>query len=1057
VGEKLCFFRVDTGSDISILNKKLINFSKGRLPLGNNFPKYPTGEKVAVQFRVSAQIAVGKFSLEFPFFVAEISDDCILGVDFLKRVNLIKILEPEFGNGVLLDKETMNCSRVIFEGRIPIFLNELLQQGSEGLEVEQKNNFISFLSEFQDVFSENISAGNCKVLEHSINVLDKRPIKQSPRRIPIHLRREVESILDDMKCQGVIEESQSSWLSPAVMVKKKDGTLRFCVDYRKLNAVTEKDCYPLPRMDDILDHLAGNSWFTTLDLKSGYWQIGIRPEDREKTAFSIGRGLWQFKVMPFGLCNAPATFERLMEKVLHGVLHRICLVYLDDVIVYSKTFAGMLKNLREVFLRLRGASLKINPKKCSLFSREVKYLGHIISEKGIATDPEKTSAIENWPIPKNKKQVRSFLGFCSYYRRFVKGFSSEAKPLFKLTENHTKFIWTDSCQKAFISLKRVLISSPVLSFPIEEEEFILDTDASNHGLGAVLSQKQEGKEKVIAYFSRVLNKSERNYCVTRRELLAIVSSIKSFHHYLYGRKFLIRTDHVSLRWLMSFKELEGQLARWLERLQQYEFEIVHRKGELHRNADGLSRRPCLDNNCNYCAKVELKEISSEENTVARIILKNDISKEWREDQLADSVISVFLKAKECDRKPLFQDLASLDSSAKVYYSYWNALFLKNGVLYKRWESPNSKLEISQVIVPSNRINQILVSAHDSPSGGHFGINKTLDKIRKRFYWASYKQDVEKWCRTCKICNARNGPSGKGKSPLQIYNVNAPFERVQMDILGPLPVSSSGNRYLLVVVDCFTKWVEAFPLRNPRAKTIAKIFVNQVISRHGVPLELHTDQGRNFESKLFRELMCLLGIKKTRTTPLHPQSDGQVERQHRTILNYLSKFILENQKDWDEWIPMCLLACRTSKHESTGATPAELYFARDLRLPLDLLRGSYPDEREKSRENCVQNLKERLNTIHQNARQHLNFQSSRAKNYYDRKIRQVDFKEGQSVWLFNPQRKKGITPKLQSNWEGSYKIVKKLSDVTFRIQKSARHKFKVVHADRLAPFKERERR
>jgi len=252
-------------------------------------------------------------------------------------------------------------------------------------------------------------------------------------------------------------------------------------------------------------------------------------------------------------------------------------------------------------------------------------------------------------------------------------------------------------------------------------------------------------------------------------------------------------------------------------------------------------------------------------------------------------------------------------------------------------------------------------------------------------------------------------------------------------------------------------VEAFPLRNPRAKTIARIFVNEVISRHSVPLELHTDQGRNFESKIFQELMCLLGIKKTRTTPLHSQSDGQVERQHRTILNYLSKYISENQKDWDEWIPMCLLACRTSKHESTGVTPAELYFARDLRLPLDLLRGSFPNEKEKSEENCVQNLREKLNVIQQNARQHLNLQSSRVKYRYDRKVRQIDFREGQSVWLFNPQRKKGKTPKLQNNWEGPFRIVKKLSDVTFRIQKSARHKLKVVHADGLAPFEERKGR
>ena len=1046
---------MDTGSDISILNKKLVGSSKQRLRLENCNLKYPTGEEVGVEFKVFAKIIVGKFCLEFPFLVAEISDDCILGADFLKEVNLSGIFDSEFNSANNPDYETLICSRIISHKKIPEFLNGLFQQSSIELSESQKDSFALFLSEFKDVFSEDISAGNCKVLEHCINVSDSRPIKQAPRRIPIHLRQEVEFIIRDMKRQGVIEESQSSWLSPAVMVRKKDGSLRFCVDYRKLNAITVKDSYPLPKMDVILDYLSGNSWFTTLDLKSGYWQMGIRSEDREKTAFSIGNGLWQFRVMPFGLCNAPATFERLMEKVLGEIINKICLVYLDDVIIFSKTFEGMLDNLREVLLRLRSANLKLNPKKCSLFSRKVRYLGHIVSEEGLTTDTEKTSAVESWPIPKNKKQVRSFLGFCSYYRRFVKGFSSLAKPLFKLTENHTKFVWTESCQEAFITLKRALISSPILSFPSEEGEFILDTDASNHGVGAVLSQKQNGQEKVIAYFSRVLNKSERNYCVTRRELLAIVSSMKSFHHYLYGRKFLVRTDHDSLRWLMSFKELEGQLARWLERLQQYEFEIIHRKGQHHGNADGLSRRPCLSEGCSYCAKIDSKEVSIEENKVARIVLEEDVSVDWRKDQLEDSVISFFLKGKELGRCPLRRDLSLLDSSARIYFSYWDALFIKNGVLYKKWESPNSKLEIFQVVVPRNRIKQVLEAAHDSPSGGHFGVNKTLDKIRRRFYWASCKQDVEDWCRTCKVCNARKGPSGKGKSPLQIFNVGSPFDRVQMDILGPLPISSSGNRFLLVVIDCFTKWVEAFPLKNCRARTIAEVFVNQLVSRHGVPLEVHTDQGKNFESKIFKELVNLLGIKKTRTTPLHPQSDGQVERQHQTILNYLSKFISENQKDWDDWIPLCLLACRSSKHEATGATPAELYFARDLRLPLDLLRGSPPIGRENSKEECIQNLRERLNLIHHNARQRLNLQSSRVKNYYDQRARQINFNVGQNVWLFNPHRMKGRAPKLQRNWEGPYKIVKKFSEVVFQIRKTGRHKCKVVHADRLAPFVERQ--
>ncbi|KAM0724690.1 Retrovirus-related Pol polyprotein from transposon 17.6 [Formica fusca] len=483
------------------------------------------------------------------------------------------------------------------------------------------------------------------------------------------MRNEVDKVIEEMKSQGVIEESQSPWVSPVVLVRKKDGTIRFCVDFRKLNMVTIKDSYPLPRIDEILDQLAGNSWFSTLDLKSGYWQLKLRPEDKEKTAFSFGRGLWQFTVMPFGLCNAPATFERLMERVLRNLLSKICLVYLDDIIIYGKSFTEMMENLEKVLLRLREANLKINPTKCILFSRKVKYLGHVISAEGVATDPEKIVAVREWPTPHTKKQLRSFLGFCSYYRKFVKDFSSLAKPLYALTENRMKFEWGKECQNAFEQLKFILSSSPILSFPKGEDEFILDTDASNIGIGAVLSQKQEGEEKVIAYFSRVLSKAERNYCVTRRELLAIVNSVKSFRHYLLGRRFVIRTDHVSLRWLMSFRDLEGQLARWLERLQQYDFEIIHRKGLSHKNTDGLSRRLGESFGCEYCAKVEKKYAEEFEKTVARIMLEGENLEEWRKAQEEDSLISIILQGKKAGVRPSRSEIAAKDVSAQLYWSY----------------------------------------------------------------------------------------------------------------------------------------------------------------------------------------------------------------------------------------------------------------------------------------------------------------------------------------------------------------------------------------------------
>ncbi|GBM51458.1 Retrovirus-related Pol polyprotein from transposon 297 [Araneus ventricosus] len=410
------------------------------------------------------------------------------------------------------------------------------------LNEEQRTAVRKLLNEFQNLFSTcDADVGRCNMTQHRINTGDHPPIKQYPRRLPLSRKEEADHLVKEMVDNGIIEESSGPWASPIVLVKKKDGSTRFCVDYRKLNEITKKDSYPLPRIDDTLDALNGSQWFTTLDLKSGYWQVEIQPEDKEKTAFTTGQGLWQFKVMPFGLCNAPATFERLMETVLRGLTSEACLVYLDDIIIVGRTFQEHLNNIPD----------------------------------GVKTDPEKTKAVVDWP--KIVHDLRSFLGLCTYYRRFVRNFSAIARPLHKLTDSRPNFNWTEECEKSFNSLKQALITSPVLTYPRTDKEFILDTDASNEGIGAVLSQKIGNEECVIAYFSKSLGKPERN-CVTRKELLAIVKSIEHFHYYLYGRKFLLRTDHASLRWLLNFREPEGQIARWIQRLQEYDFEIQHRKG-----------------------------------------------------------------------------------------------------------------------------------------------------------------------------------------------------------------------------------------------------------------------------------------------------------------------------------------------------------------------------------------------------------------------------------------------------------------------------------------------
>ncbi|GBN37554.1 Retrovirus-related Pol polyprotein from transposon 297 [Araneus ventricosus] len=997
-----CLMLVDTGANVTLVRTDLAQKLKGNFiyTAPNISLKTATGEKAEIHGKLDAAIECGSRKFQHKIYVADITDPCILGLDFLQKFNFMVDMEkneirtggeesPLFSASaedsklcsVLAKEKTIIPARseCLIQGvpeasgkfryAVTDFPSQVSQKGvlvaatlvdlkKEAIPVRvlnldhkpkaiDKGAVIATCEPVVDIvarpqgFSESLRLPSILENLEGLNEEQRTAVKELLQEFQNlfstsdsdTLQEEAERLVKEMADNGIVEESSGPWASPIVLVKKKDGSTRFCVDYRKLNEITIKDSYPLPRIDDTLDALNGSQWFSTLDLKSGYWQVEIQPEDKEKTAFTTGQGLWQFKVMPFGLCNAPATFERLMETVLRGLTSEACLVYLDDIIIVGRTFQEHLNNIRKVFQRLQKANLKLSPKKCRFFRKEVSYLGHIISADGVKTDPEKTKAVVDWPRPETVHDLRSFLGLCTYYRRFVRNFSAIARPLHKLTEARTNFNWTEECEKSFNSLKQALITSPVLTYPRTDKEFILDTDASNEGIGAVLSQKIGNEECVIAYFSKSLGKPERNYCVTRKELLAIVKSIEHFHHYLYGRKFLLRTNYASLRWLLNFREPEGQIARWIQRLQEYDFEIQHRKGTSHRNADALSRRPCKEN-CKHCT-------NAIEDPAIRPILERKLNSEDR---------------------PSWQEIAPESPATKRYWALWDSLHLKDGVLYR-----------------------------------------------------------------------------------------APFERMALNILGPLPVTTKGNRYVLVLMDYFTKWPEAIPIPDQEASTVAEELVRAWISRYGVPMILHSDQGTNFNSTLFTELCKLLGILKTRTTALHPESDGMVERFHRTILNHLSLFVSKNQTDWDTHLPLFLLAYRSADHESTGCTPADMLFGRTLRLPCDILFGR-PSDTPSSPNEYLNNLEARLESVHAFDRERIKLVSERMKTRYDSGATGHHFKEGDQVWMYNPKRRRGLSPKLQQNWEGPYTNVKKLNDVIYRVQRSPNAKPKVIHINRLTPYR-----
>ena len=444
----------------------------------------------------------------------------------------------------------------------------------------------------QKAFSLNEwDLGFTDVIQHEIETGHEAPVRQALRRQPLSLLPVIDEQVESMLHQRIIEPSSSAWASNVVMVRKNDGTPRFCVDYRAVNNKTRKDAYPLPLISESLDSLAGAKWFSTFDLRAGYHQLAVHPRDRHKTAFVTRRGLFQFRVLPFGLCNSPASFSRMMNLVMAGLNFAVCLIYLDDIIVFASDLDTHLQRLSQVLERLAVVGLKLKPSKCHLLQRQVIFLGHVVSEKGITTDPGKIQAVRDWPTPRKLRDVRSFVGLCSYYRKFVPDFAQVARPLHALTKKGCQFAWSEECDLAFAELKRRLTESPILALPSDSGLYILDTDASGESIGAVLSQVEGDMERVICYGSRLCSPSERNYDVTRRELLAIVYFLKVFRQYLLGNKFLLRTDHSALQWLRRTPLPIGQQARWLSVIEEFQFDIQHRSGTAHRNADAMSRRP----------------------------------------------------------------------------------------------------------------------------------------------------------------------------------------------------------------------------------------------------------------------------------------------------------------------------------------------------------------------------------------------------------------------------------------------------------------------------------
>ena len=613
-----------------------------------------------------------------------------------------------------------------------------------------------------DVFSVDGELGVTAMVEHVIPTGGSAPQAQPARRVPFHKLREIDNFVQDGLSRKIIRPSRSPWASPLVLVKKADGSTRFCVDFRKLNEVTVGDSFPIPRIDDSLRALHGAQIFTTLDLTKGYWQVPVKESDREKTAFSCHRGLYEFNTMPFGLKGAPATFQRLMTNVLGEFNWKILLIYLDDVIIYSRSFDEHLEHLNRVFAKIRTAGLKLQPNKCAFARTQVRYLGHIVSREGIEPDPEKVRAIREFPRPSNISDLRRFLGMASYYRRFIEEFAEIAQPLHALTEKDRPFQWCPTCEEAFQRLLRCLSSTPILGYPDFHQQFVVETDASNMGLGAVLRQGQT----VIEYASRTLNKAERNYSATEKECLGVVWALQKFAMYLEGSHFKVITDHKPLTYLLSLKEPRGKLARWRVELDTFDFEIAHRPGKLMTVPDALSRAPVVGavNISGLWSPYELVCLQQQDDAVG--VLYNWVKSRY--------------KLKDIKQRTVHQAIQE----------HGRNFVLKDGILVLN--SRKTDNVVPRAVIPANTADSVLEALHDQ--SGHFGFMKTLAKVKSSFYWFGLRKDVRAWCNSCEVCLKRKNPTVPDHPPIGNLPVpGGPCRWWHMDVVGPLVKSKAGNR------------------------------------------------------------------------------------------------------------------------------------------------------------------------------------------------------------------------------------------------------------------------
>ena len=909
-----------------------------------------------------------------------------------------------------------------------------------------KKKVKKMIYEYRDVFSSS-SPGKTDLVELDLKLKPgTQPIRQKLRPLNPTMEADLQKQLEDWLSQGVIEGSDSPWSSPLVPVKKKDGTIRWAVDFRRLNRCLEQDSFPLPRIAQLLERAGGHKVYSTLDAVQAYFHVSVNHKSRKLTAFATPNGLYQFKRMPFGISTAPAIYSRFIAAALNKLGTRGINCYLDDVLVYSMSLTEHVDRMYQVLQAHREAGVKLKPAKTSLFQEKVEYLGHMLSAEGIGMIDRYVERIKEWPVPSNPKELNTMLGFFGYYRSFIKSFASLTASMMK-QKRQTKLEWTPEMDKNFKILKEEFVNGPVRAPPQFDNPnmFQLTTDYSTTAIAAVLSQVQDGEEKVIGCLGRKTTDAERRYPSWKGEMSAIVYGCRKWSHILSYRKFIINTDSKALTYFNSLKANAGMVSRWAEELQAYDMEVRHRPGRLNINADCLSRRVDMPEPTEEEKQEQAEYIGAAESAEETDYMENLQPEQILKEQAEDDVLKLVRQWVVQGHLPEKKDLRGLHQDAQQYAMLFETIKIQNdGILIQ--EVDTSFGHRKRILVPDSLKEAVFRMSHQHRSAGHFGVTATVMRVRRNFWYPALQTDVRTRVATCLSCLAKVTKEKLRAGVHVPQRSGYPLQTVFVDLVGPLSVTSQGNQYILSVEDGYSRFIRLYPLKNKEARGVVEKLADDFIGTFGCPGRIHSDNGREFCNTLMDGLTKRLDIVHTRGPPYNAQSNS-VERFHRTLNSMLRVMLPREDKEWDKHLPAITLAFNTKVNQATGVTPSLAFLGREAKLPVDLILRT-PDHIYETVDMGIRHMLDRYTRIY-------NYYTQRNEATIRRNTRRYAAREkynvGDEVWYLTARKVEGKPKKLTNAWIGPFIIQEKISEVLYRIRPkdvNSKHKPLTANISRL---------